>query len=78
MKKSLPELLREVFPKAQFDANDPKLGVESFPEWDSLGHFNFMLQVEEHFGVQFTVEEMAELKALPEIKAALAARGVAA
>lgn len=78
MKKSLPELLREVFPKAQFDANDPKLGVESFPEWDSLGHFNFMLQVEEHFGVQFTVEEMAELKALSEIKAALASRGVAA
>ena len=77
MKKSLPELLREAFPEAQFDAADPRLGIESFPEWDSLGHFNFMLQVEEHFGVQFTVEEMSELKALPEIKAALASRGIA-
>jgi len=78
MTKSLPELLRETFPKARFDTADPKLGIESFPEWDSLGHFNFMLQVEEHFGVQFTVEEMSELKALPQIKAALASRGIAA
>jgi acyl carrier protein len=78
MTKSLPELLRETFPNAEFDATNAQLGIESFPEWDSLGHFNFMLQIEAHFGVQFTVEEMSELKALPQIKAALTSRGIVA
>jgi len=67
--------LRQQFPKATI----PEIGalsVGSFPEWDSLGHFNYLMLVEETFDVRFSVEEMAELKGLDQIAAALASRGV--
>lgn len=78
MTKHLPDLLKEVFPTASFDPNDDSLGIDSFPEWDSLGHFNLLLRVEEAFGIRFSVEEMTELKNLPQIRSALSARGLAA
>jgi acyl carrier protein len=34
---------------------------EDIPEWDSLGHLNLMLALEEAFGVSFSVDEMPEL-----------------
>jgi acyl carrier protein len=67
--------LQQQFPKASI----PEAGVLAlggFPEWDSLGHFNYLMLVEETFDVRFSVEEMAELKGLDEIAAALASRGV--
>jgi acyl carrier protein len=76
MPKSLPDLLREAFPAAEFDAADPDLGINAFPEWDSLGHFNFMLLLEETYGIRFSVDEMSEVKTLPQIRAVLGARGV--
>jgi len=34
---------------------------EDIPEWDSLGHLNLMLALEEAFSVSFSVDEMPEL-----------------
>lgn len=34
---------------------------EDVPEWDSLGHLNLMLALEEAFNVSFSVDEMPEL-----------------
>jgi acyl carrier protein len=34
---------------------------EDIPEWDSLGHLNLMLALEEAFNVSFSVDEMPEL-----------------
>lgn len=78
MKPKLTDLLRQIFPLAAFDDADPSLGVGSFAEWDSLGHFNFLLLVEETFGLQFSVDEITELKTLSQIRENLAAKGVAA
>ncbi|MBI5524063.1 MAG: acyl carrier protein [Desulfarculus sp.] len=78
MKPKLTDLLRQLFPAAVFDGQDPTLGVGSFAEWDSLGHFNFLLLVEETFGLQFSVDEITELKTLAQIRENLAARGVEA
>jgi len=41
--------------------------VGSFHEWDSLAHFNFLIFVEEAYGIRFDVEEMSELKSLDDI-----------
>ena len=38
-----------------------------FPEWDSLGHLNFLLSVEKSFKIKFTMEEMMEIKDFDEI-----------
>lgn len=75
MTNSLSDLLRQQFPQAAFDAADPDLALGSFSEWDSLAHFNFLMLVEETFGVRFSVEQMAELKSLSAIRAALLALG---
>ena len=77
MKPNLKLLLQQQFPTSQISDDITNLSIGSFPEWDSLGHFNFLLLVEENYGVRFTVEEMAELKSLAEIEAALKRLGAA-
>ncbi len=68
---SLTDLLREQFPTATFDPADGALAIGSFPEWDSLAHFNFLMLVEERYGIRFSMEQMAELKSLAAIAAAI-------
>jgi acyl carrier protein len=67
--------LQQQFPRATIPATG-SLVVGSFPEWDSLAHFNYLMLVEETFDVRFSIDEMAELKGLDQIAAALAGRGV--
>jgi acyl carrier protein len=74
----LEDLLRQQFPTAAITADISDLQVGSFSEWNSLAHFNFLLLVEETFHLQFTVDEMAELKSIGEIRARLAAAGITA
>lgn len=44
---------------------------EDLPEWDSLGHLNLMLALEEAFDVSFSVDEMADLVSVAAITAKL-------
>ena len=74
---TLEQLLRQHFPAAVFEDSDD-LRVGSLPDWNSLAHFNFLLLVEESYGVRFSVDEMSELKSIAEIRAKLAAAGVVA
>jgi len=71
----LENLLRQLFPDAKFNPNDPDLGIGAFPEWDSLGNLNFLMFVEETYGVRFSVDDMAELKTLKSIKEKLSTFG---
>ena len=74
---TLEDLLRQQFPTAPAgDIADWHVG--SFPAWSSLAHFNLLLAIEEAFHLQFTVDEMSELKSVREIRARLAAAGIAA
>jgi acyl carrier protein len=65
-------VLRQQFPTAVFE-DAPGLALGAFPQWDSLGHFNFLMAVEEAFDTRFSLEEISELKSLDAIEAALAA-----
>ena len=56
------------FPQASVNAQS---ALGSFPEWDSLGHFNLLLLVEQHYAVRFEPQELAELKSLTDIQQAL-------
>jgi acyl carrier protein len=78
MTTPLSDLLKEQFPTASFDPGDATLGVGAFPEWDSLAHFNFLMLVEESYGVRFSVDQMTKLVSLAAIRAALAEQGIAA
>lgn len=72
----IDNLLQQVFPESDFDPNDPELGIGAFPEWDSLANFNLLMLIEETYSVRFSVDDMAELKTLFEIKERLKSFGV--
>ncbi len=44
---------------------------DSDPKWDSLKHVQLVLLLEEHFGVQFSEEEMGTLRSSDEIVQAI-------
>ncbi|AXV32520.1 acyl carrier protein [Aeromonas hydrophila] len=67
-------LAHQQFPQASVNAQS---ALGSFPEWDSLGHFNLLLLVEQHYAVRFEPHELAELKSLTDIQQALLHKGVA-
>ncbi|ENY71966.1 hypothetical protein G114_10545 [Aeromonas diversa CDC 2478-85] len=69
-------LLEQQFPTASVPRGDYQLGPGAFPEWDSLGHFNFLLLVEQAFSVRFESDELASMKRLEDIRDALLRRGV--
>lgn len=70
-------LLEQQFPSATVTRDDYQLGLGAFPEWDSLGHFNFLLLVEQTFSVRFEPEELMTMKQLQDIRDALLRRGLA-
>ncbi|WP_421266579.1 acyl carrier protein [Aeromonas veronii] len=70
-------LLEQQFPSATVTRDDYQLGLGAFPEWDSLGHFNFLLLVEQTFSVRFEPEELTTMKQLQDIRDALLRRGLA-
>lgn len=47
------------------------------PTWDSLKHVELILMLEEHFGVQFSEEEMAALRSSDEIVRAIERKNAA-
>ena len=67
-------LAHQQFPQASINAQS---ALGSFPEWDSLGHFNLLLLVEQHYAVRFEPQELAELKSQADIQQALLSKGVA-
>jgi acyl carrier protein len=44
---------------------------DSDPKWDSLKHVQLVLLLEEHFGVQFSEDEMGTLRSSDEIVQAI-------
>jgi acyl carrier protein len=63
-RQRLLEVVRDTFPDAIFDGDDARLGLGSFPQWDSLGNFNLLLQVEEAAGIRLDSREISEVKTL--------------
>ena len=49
----------------------PDLAIGSVEKWDSLGHLNLILAIEDEFGVKFRTEEILELTSIEDITKAL-------
>lgn len=43
------------------------LAFGDLPQWDSLGHMEVMLKLEEEFGIEIDAESIAALISIPEI-----------
>lgn len=73
---TLSRIFKEQFNRV-LDFNEVNtLEVGSFAEWDSLSHFSFLVLIEENYNVQFSVEEMSEIKSLKSIIDVLKTRGI--
>ena len=49
----------------------PELAFGDLPQWDSLGHMEVMMRLEEQFGVAIDADTIAALISVPEICAYL-------
>jgi acyl carrier protein len=58
--KTVGEVITDVFGLPPESVNATTV-QEDLPEWDSLGHLNLVLALEETFGISFSVEEMPSL-----------------
>jgi acyl carrier protein len=47
--------------------------TDNVPAWDSIAHLNLIMAVEQEFGVQFSVDQIAELDSVQRIRQAVAA-----
>lgn len=57
--------LQEIFRKVFFDEElviFDEMTSEDVEDWDSLSHINLITEIEKHFNVEFTTEEMMEAK----------------
>lgn len=52
---------------AEEDLVTPDLAFGDLPQWDSLGHMEVMLRLEEQFGVAIDADAIARLISVPEI-----------
>jgi acyl carrier protein len=51
------------------------LAFGDLPQWDSLGHMEVMMRLEEQFGIEVNAGTIAELISVPEICKYLEAQG---
>ena len=57
------------------DLVTPDLAFGDLPQWDSLGHMEVMLRLEEQYGVAIDADIIAQLVSVPEICKYLEANG---
>jgi acyl carrier protein len=57
------------------DEVTPELAFGDLPQWDSLGHMEVMLHLEEQFGVEMDTDLIANLTSVPAICAHLKEQG---
>lgn len=69
-------IFADVFDDPEFQLRDD-LKAEDVARWDSLNHINLIVGIESEFGVQFGVEEIAELSCVGDLFALLERHGVA-
>ena len=77
---TMNDRLANVFQKAfglepnRFSLN---LVPEEVPNWDSIGHMNLVMHLEQEFDQHFEVDEIMEMSSPARITEILAAKGVA-
>ena len=56
------------FTKSTIPKNIDNLKLGDFIEWDSLGNFNLLLEIEKEFNYRFDTTKFSEMKSVKDIK----------
>ncbi len=81
MSSKLPELTEQVCSllagalQVPAEAITAELSFGDLPQWDSMGHMEVMMQLEERFGVEVSADTIAALTSVPAICAYLKENG---
>jgi len=54
------------------------LQFDQIPTWDSMAHMLLITRLEDDFGVQFSGDEIADMRSVADARKALTVRGIAA
>lgn len=68
--EQLQEIARAVFDDPDLTLEDSTV-AKDVAGWDSLGHVNFMFNVEEHFGVEFSEDEFGQATSVAALRGLL-------
>jgi len=49
------------------DSLSPLSGIYDHPDWDSFGHLQIILEIEHHFGLEITDEDVLKFASIEEI-----------
>ncbi len=72
---SLEKILSEVFVYPEPSIND-SLALKNIPSWDSLAHMMLIIRLEETYQIQFTGDEIADIKSVGDLRNTLQSHGV--
>jgi acyl carrier protein len=61
MQEKIIDIMKRVF---ELDHIDESIAQNDVAKWDSIGHLNLIVDLEEEFGISFEPEEIAEMKNL--------------
>tara|TARA_B100000989_G_C19452660_1_gene432510 strand:- start:90 stop:329 length:240 start_codon:yes stop_codon:yes gene_type:complete len=63
----IEEVLQKVFKKEFNKKNISKLKIGDFKEWDSLGNFNLLLEIEKVFKLRFKPKDLLKITSINQI-----------
>ena len=66
VRTTLNTLFQRVFEDDNLAIRDDMTAAD-VPQWDSLAHINLIMEIEEEFGLQFTVDDIVGLKNVGEM-----------
>lgn len=73
---SLEKNFSEVFAIPESSVVD-SLALSDIPTWDSLAHMMLIVRLEDAYRIQFTGDEIADIKSVGDARSALRAHGAA-
>ena len=73
---SLEKNFSEVFSIPESSVVD-SLALSDIPAWDSLAHMILIVRLEDAYRIQFTGDEIADIKSVGDARSALRAHGAA-
>lgn len=69
------EIFKEILEIDESRLTD-SLGLDSVPQWDSMGHVRLISALESNFGIVFSLEDIKAFKTMKSGKAILARHGI--
>ncbi len=70
----LAEICRDIFEAESINV-EPESRIRESENWSSFGHIQFMIAVEESFGVEFTTDEVQNVETFGELNELIHAKG---